>query len=307
VTPPAEHPVVKTIESALTVGTPGVKPPSASAPVDPRHVVDVLLDAFRPHFGAHFLETTSGVFRACGFYGLYVACAVTAIFALLAALKITALGGLLGGAVLILGLIVLQYVSDKSCDALDEINRTVPGRLSSALLPNCLAAISKVVAVGSLLGSVAVGVESSQYAAILGGLGSFLVFTYLAVVAMNPASMNVAIAPEGVPGEEAAGAVTFLAKSLLRTVPVAFGVGVIAGTLMMATACFGALSEEPAGSRIVAFSAAQALSISAVLPLAAYLLFLLVNLIVNIWRSVLSLPTKLDKIATEGVEEEKKA
>ena len=47
-----------------------------------RHLFDVLLDKFRPHFGAHFIEATAKTFRACGSYGLLAAMALAAIFAI---------------------------------------------------------------------------------------------------------------------------------------------------------------------------------------------------------------------------------
>ena len=313
--PAADQPASKADVSSLKLGEPGAKPhetlaaaPGAVAPKAPpaRHLLDVLLDNLRPHFDAHFVETTAGVFRACGSFGLFVAAAVTAIFALIAATKISPLEHLLSGVIGLLTLLALQYVAGKSCDALDEINRSVAGRLSSALLPNCLAVLSMVIGGAALLGSVAMAVETSQYAMILLGVAAFLVHAYLAVVALNPATLNISIAPSPIEGEEAIGAILFLLKALLRLTPVAFGVGVICGTLLMGVACCEALADKPVVSLLTGWSASHVLLISAALPLAAYLLFLLGNLLLNLWRSILSLPVKLDKLAPKGEEEEKK-
>ena len=45
---------------------------------------------------------------------------------------------------------------------------------------------------------------------------------------------------------------------------------------------------------------------SAALPLAAYLLFLLGNLVLNLWHSLLSLPAKLDELADNEDEQIKR-
>jgi hypothetical protein len=304
--PAAEQPAAAAVDVASKASVAAAKPRDASRDAS-RHFLDGVLDGLRPHFNADFIETTSGVFHACGSYGLYVASAVTAIFALIAAAKIAPLEGILFGVIGILTLLALQYVAGKALNALNEINVAVAGRLSSALLPNCLAVLSKVAAVGFLLASVAKAAETSQYAWILVGVAEFLVFAFLAVVAMNPASLNIAVAPEGTAGEEAIGAIMFVVKSLLRVAPVAFGVGVICGTLVLCAACYEAFGDEPSASVAIASEAANVLLRSAALPLGAYLLFLMTNLVLNIWRSVLSLPAKLDRLSEKSEEEEKKA
>ena len=90
----------------------------------------------------------------------------------------------------------------------------------------------------------------------------------------------------------------FLMKSLLRLTPVAFGVSVIYGTVLMVGICFAAIAGSPLDQLAsVALTARNTLLASAALPLAAYLVFLLGNLVVSLWRSVLSLPVKLDQLA----------
>jgi hypothetical protein len=280
------------------------EPPAAKrvAPSPPaRHLVDTLLDGCRPHFNARFVETTAAAFRVCGSYGLFVAALVAAILAIALASKVSPLTCLLWGAIDVLALLTLHYVAGKCCDALDDVNRSVAVRLSSNLLPNCLAVLSILVGVAHLFGSVASAVETSFYVEILSGVAGFFALAYLAAVALNPAALGVSISPEPIAGEETPSAILFLLKALLRLTPVAFGVCVIYGTLFAGVACYLAFVEEPAGIAgdpiAIASAARYALYSAASLPLVAYVLFLLVNLILSLWRSVLSLPGKLDQLA----------
>ena len=282
-------------DSSLKIGEPAAS--AAVAPPAPaRHLFDVLLEKHRPRFNERLVETTAKIFRACGSYGLLAAMVLTAVFAIIAAAKTSILGSLLWGAIVILVLAVLQYVAGKFCDALERLGRTTGGSLASATFPDCFAVLSKVIGVVALLGSVAAAVETSQYFMILFGITAFLVCAYLALVAFNPAALNISIVPELHAGEEAIGVLTFLAKAFLRLVPVAFGAGVVYGTLMMGYACWLALFNGE-GFFLAQGTAAVArfsLISSAALPLAAYLLFLFYCLLLDLCRAVLALPAKLD-------------
>jgi hypothetical protein len=300
--PAVDRPVAKTDEPPAKVAETAAKPRETPPRVASRHLFDALLDKYRPHFNAHFIETTAGLFRACGTYGLLVAAALAAVFSVILATKLDAVECLLYGAVAILLALALHYVAGKCCSALDEIDRNVAGRLSSALLPNCLAVLSKLLAVAALLLSVAVAVETAQYAMILFGVAGFLVLAYLAVVALNPAALNVSIAPEPLEGEEAIGAIMFLLKAIVRLAPVAFGVGVICGSILAGIACYQAIADDLFESGVMAWFAGHTLLSSAILPLVVYLAFLLGHLLLSLWRSILSLPPKLDKLAEKGEE-----
>jgi hypothetical protein len=300
--------------SGSKVGQSGASPQGALAVPPARHPFDAILDKFRPHFNTRFIEATAGVFRACGSYGLLAASVLTAAFAVIATVRTSAIDHLLWGVIFVLALLALHYAAGKFCVALDRLNRVAGGSISSPVVPDCLAVLSKVAGVGVLLGSVAIAIKTLHYELIPAGVAAFFVFAYLAVVALNPATLNITIAPEALAGEEAIGVLMFLLKALLRLTPVAFGAGVVYGTLWMGFACFLAIAGDAgaAGGVILsealatASAARYALMLSAALPLGAYLFFLLGNMVLNLWHSLLSLPAKLDKLAEKEDEEIKR-
>ena len=196
----------------------------SSAATSGRHPFDTLLDKYRPHFNAHFIEATAKIFRACGSYGLLAAMAVTAVFAIGMAFQInsldakfadgtTWLGTLRWGIVLLLVLLALQYAAGKCFGAIDQLSRAAGGALVVGRA-DCLAVLSKFAGVAVLLASVAMAIETSHYEWIVSGVAAFFVFAYLAVVALNPATLNISIAPELIAGEEAIGVLMFLLKAL---------------------------------------------------------------------------------------------
>ena len=263
-----------------------------------RHLVDVLLDSLRIDFDARFVEATARLFRACGLYGLLAAMVAAAAFAAIAAIKTNALGNLLQGVLLLVLLAALQYAAGKFCDVLDRLNRAAGSSLTSTVFPDCFALLSLVAGLTALFGSVPAAVHASMYPLVLLGIAGFIVCSYSAFVAMNPSTLNVSIlADETSAGEEAIGVLTFLLKALLRAAPVALGAGVLAGTLMMGIACYEAFFsvDGPMAAQITAAAARIVLVSSAALPLAAYLLFLLCSLSLDLCRAILVLPGKPER------------
>jgi hypothetical protein len=280
------------------------QPQDAAAAPRRRHPFDALMEKFRPHFNPHFVEATAGIFRVCGSYGLLLAAVLTAAFAAIATAKASDVGQALWGAVWLLLLVVLQYVAGRSFAAIDELNGSTTGRLASPFVPDATAALSLVGGIAALLGSIAWAIQATEYLGILGGVAGFFVCAYLSVIALHPSMLNITVASEVLAGEELIGVLMFLLKALLRLAPVAFGAGVVCGTVAIAVACFLASVGESAfpDSLATACIARCVLISSAALPLAAYLLFLFCNLVMSLWRAVLSLPGKLDVLADGGGE-----
>jgi hypothetical protein len=133
-------------------------------------------------------------------------------------------------------------------------------------------------------------VQSAIYPLMLLGVAGLIVHVYLAFAALNPSTLGVTIATtEPSAGAEAIGAAGFLLKLLLRYVPIAFGTGVVAGTLMMGYACCETLlgPQDLMPAQVTAVIARQILIVFAGLPLAAYLLFLAGSLLLEIGRTIL--------------------
>jgi hypothetical protein len=273
----------------------------AAPPAQARHLLDGLLGLLRAYFNAHFVEATARVFRACGLYGLLAAMGFSAAFSLIVAFKHNTPGRLLSGVALLLALAALHYVAGKFCDASDQLNRTTDGSLASTAFPDCFALLCLVVAMAALLGSIAAAIDLAMYSAIPPAIVVFIAAGYLASVALNPSTLSISIAAEGTrASEEAIGVMMFLLKALLRLAPVAFGAGVIGGTLMLGVACYEASAGTErlsAASPAMAASARLILTVAAALPLAAYLVFLLCSLVLDLWRTILMLPGKFDRLS----------
>ncbi|MEN6459576.1 MAG: DUF4339 domain-containing protein [Thermoguttaceae bacterium] len=290
--------------AALPTGASGVKiasvmPRTTNAPavgagqgdISPvAHPFGLLLNLLRIQFNAQFIESTARVFRTCGSYGLLAAMVMLAAFSVLMAAKTGHLGHLLSGAISITILMAAQYVAERFCEAIGANCRVSSESLASSAVPDSLAVLSIAAGLAALLLSISVAIQTAIYPVILFGVAAFLALSFLAAIALNPGMLGVEIAAGNSNGLQAIGVAAFLMKALLQGVPVAFGAGVLCGALLLGYAC-GTIFSGPAGLVLAENTAAVArhyLALSAYLPLAAYLVFLLASLLLDFCRAILA-------------------
>lgn len=331
--------------------TPGTAPavlpvPGETALDRPRppadgHLFDMMLGVIRAQFPAEFVESTTKIFVACGHYCLYVAMLVSFTLAVIVGVETGLVDPALRGVLSALILAVLQYVAMRFCAALDRLNRTTGGTISSTAFLDCFALLNMAAGLALLVGSAVMAIQgiragqSGAVSPILIGLVVFIVCEYVAFISLNPQTLSISVVPDARAGEEAVGVLSFLLKVLLRLVPVAFGAGVVYGTLWLLYACFLAFvppegpdqlktfmgpeklrgleaAMDPASvektlgvwpAQVTASQATQWIICFAALPFVTYFFFLLYYLLVDLIRAVLSIPGKLDALVEEAEEE----
>jgi hypothetical protein len=114
---------------------------------------------------------------------------------------------------------------------------------------------------------------------------------------MNPKMLNITISNNTNAGEEAIGLLSFLMKGLLKLVPIAFGTGIIIGSINLEIAISQLMSADDFMVMMANFKAYLAASIiitSAALPFAAFIFFLVYYITIDILRAILVLPKKLE-------------
>ena len=300
------------------------------------------LESARLQFTPHFVESTSKMFAVAGHFGLYAAMAVLFAFNVILAAKTTNLYLIVVALAWVLALAVLQYIGDRFSGALEKLNPATPGRMSSTAFLDCLALLHMLAGLIALIGLTLFALHLEMYSLILAALGLFVLLQFVAALAINPETLYIEIVSETGAGEEAIGVLSFVIKIGLRLVPVAFGTGVVLGTVWMLFACglavmppesakaaakaaqVAAAAEETAGGWVervpvpgaltvpaeygpaagVAATATGLMASAAALPFVMYLVFLLCHLGIDIVRAVFSLPAKLDRLA-EGPGAEK--
>jgi hypothetical protein len=297
-----------------------------SRPHTARYPFDVVLDGVRAQFTPEFVDSTTRIFVGCGHYCLYAAMLANCGIALVLGIKTGLLDPVLQGVVWLLALAVLQYAAGRHCAALDRLNRTTPGSVATTVFLDSFALLNLVAGLAVVLGSAVLAVRSEAYWLILSGLLLFIVYEYLAFISLNPGTLGISVSSEAPADKEAIGLVSFLLKAIVRLSPVAFGAGVVCGTLRLFSACYllfvplegrdavaaflgpeklasleTAVEPNSAGkmlevwpAQVTAAAATWWIIGFAALPFLAYVFFLLFHLLLEVIRAVLLIPGRPD-------------
>ena len=128
---------------------------------------------------------------------------------------------------------ILQYCDQRFMRAVGRMQRAVTAQVSSLALLDFVALLSIFVGLAALIGLTVKGVQTSGYWDVLRAMGLFIVGQYVAILALNPLSLNVTLTTPAAPGCEALGIGWFLLRCLAKTVPVLYGLGVTWGVIRL--------------------------------------------------------------------------
>ncbi len=243
-----------------------------------------------------FLKKWLLILGNCGFY---VASILALLIGIIAAIRMESFEAFITGLAYALGFFILQYVAVRFASAGDKLIENNKTSLSSAAFLDSMGLLFMIGGALALLFNSYLAIKLGSFSPFLNGLGAFVVLELFALLALNPRSITLDIVSETSAGQEAIGIITFFLKSFMKLVPIMFGVGIVVSTVLMFIHSFG-LFKDGMGMSFAwmrVMGDFQSIASIALLPLIAFIIFVFVFLAIDIVRAILSIPSKLDKLA----------
>ena len=195
---------------------------------------------------------------------------------------------------------VVLYVAKRFMGAGEVLISAAPTKLASPAFLDCVALLAVLAGLVSLIGGIYLAIAMKDLVQLVMGAAAFVVCEVLACIAMNPALVHVEVEEGTTTGEEAIGVLSFPMKAAVKMVPLVFGVGAVAGAVMLIVAIVQAFGEpemvmDELGMKVVEPTReGMRVTLGAgLLPLAAYLGFLGYYLALELIRAILAIPQKL--------------
>jgi hypothetical protein len=281
------------------------------------HLFDFVLELARGQFTAPFVHATTRLFGLAAHYGLYVAMLALLVHHVVQAVKTGPPLLVLLGVGEVFGLALLQYSGSRFLASLERLTLATPAKVASTAFLDCFALLNLLAGLAALLGFSVLAVQADDPNWAFPAAAVFILCEYATIVALNPETLHLSIAPRARPAEEALGLLSFFVKLGVRAVPVCVGLGVAYGLVQLGRASWAMLSPAPAsaapglvgdwaglGSLLQfhstlagpqsTFPAVTTLFTAAALPIVAYLVFLSYFVMVEVLGALLVLPQKLD-------------
>ena len=243
-----------------------------------RHPLDVLGDMARRGFDARFVYSTVVLFQSSGQIGIFLAIIALLILAGAAGPSF-GLGGfcfpLALGATLVL--LLVQHLSRHVFRVVERLDCNVQASLCATGPLDSMAAAMTIAGIVGLMGLSALAMATSAAWPAFMGLAVFVSCQFTAVVVWNPRAVGVNVVPPASPGSEASGQFSLLGKLLWRLSVVAYGTGIVLGSIAtLNVAVHVGLPDEvdPRWFGAEMFVALGLLASAAPLPGLGYLAFL---------------------------------
>jgi GYF domain 2 len=263
--------------------------------------VDHLLAAMRGQVTTERLNALDEQAKRVGHLAYLAAAILLLVFFCTLSIQNDSIRSFLGALLIIVPVAVLaQYVGSRFLDAGRRLIDGAPSEVASRTFLTCYGLLATVGALVGLIDGIRQLFESATR--VEGGIaiGLSLLLLYAAGASLNPSSLNVTVRSEASAGEEAIGVLMFLVKLPLRLVPFMFGVGSLVGLGLALYFVFHLASDDLPFIAIQATTLTPGILGVALLPLASYLGFLFVYLLIAVLSAILQVPLKLDALKADG-------
>lgn len=267
------------------------------------HVFDILLQVIKSQFTARSSDGFRNNLIEFGHYTAYVCILLNAVFCFILAIKLKSVElGLASLAVVIMGL-GLQYAAVKFCYALRDLLRAAKFPMSSRSFFDAMSVTFATVGVTQFIHFSVQAIHQESLLPLVFGIAIFLVCFRTSVDALFPEAMGYTFNKETRLGHEALSITSYFLLVPVRSVAALFSGGVAISTLGVLFAFFLLFSEFEKLHRfdvsyaIVVWGISSAVgNIGMIAPALGYIYFVFAIVLVDVLRSILEVPQKLDVV-----------
>jgi hypothetical protein len=256
-----------------------------------------------------FVEASLRFARNTGHLAVLAGGALTLLYAIFGAIKYNSFGLFLTGLGILAGIAIAQFTATRFQAAGEKAIANTPSRVSSPAFLECAGLLVLLLGAGVFITGAVGAIRLGSLVPLMPALLLAATLIYVGAVALHPRLVNVE-SGEGTAGEEAIGLLAFAAKAALKLVPLFFCLLAVGGCVAIVASFFeagqGLAAMIASVTQLVplpidapyGLAAAMVVLMACLLPLAAYFLFLMQYLFVDVLRAILSVPGKLDALRT---------
>lgn len=231
-----------------------------------------------------------------GHIAMVVAAILGFLFFIIVAIRGEAAEYFLYAIIWVIAVFVVQYTAYRFLPTGDKLIANNATQLASKAFLDCVGFVAMLLGIIVLLFQIYMAIKLPSLSSFLLGLGAFVFLEFIALIAFHSENASIEIVQEASAGQEAIGIITFFIKTLLRLVPIIFGIGIAVYTIIMFIDAFGLFSNVKfAGAAAAGQVDATTIAIFGLIPFASYVAFVFSFLSIDVIRSILAIPGKLGK------------
>ena len=261
-------------------------------------LIEKFVGVIRKILSPKLLDFCTRLLTTLGHYAIFIASCLAILIGIIGAIRLKSFEFFLYSLIFAIGIFVIQYIAKKFSHAGETLIENNPSFLSSSAFLDCLGLLAMLAGVVALLYHLYQAIRIPQFEPLLYGAGAFIFFEFVALVVLHPRTITVDVVDQTTAGEEAIGIITIFIKKIMRLIPILFGLGLIIVTVMLLIDSVGLFSElKKFAARTRILSDYERLVGIGLLPFLSYIGFVILYLVVDLIKAILSIPGKLDKLS----------
>jgi hypothetical protein len=257
--------------------------------------LESVVEFFKKLLTSNLLEFCNKWLEIIGHFGIIAAAALGFLFTLVFAIRTNHFDVFLYGIAWVLIIFVAQYTAHKFIPKGDELIKNNPTQLSSKTFLDCFGFLVLIGGAVMLIVGIVNAIKFRTLNPFFEGLALFVLMEFVALISFNPKEVEIGIEKNNNAGQEAIGIATFFIKAFIRLIPIFFGVGIVLGTVLLLISFFSLFGSDLVWASQKGMLYAQQILSASLLPFISYLIFVFFYLVIDIIRSILSIPGKLGK------------
>ncbi len=262
-------------------------------------VVENILNSIKKTLNENVFEFLKKWSIMVGDYGLYIGAVIVVLVGIIASIRLETITSFLYSIGFGISFIIIQYIASR----FNEINEKLISKnetyMTSSGFTDAVGIFSIIVGFGYFFVYFYTAIKLPEFMPFLEGLAIFIVFMLISIISFNPSLVTLKSVKSNTAGEEAIGIISFFIKLLLKLVPFIYGVGValyILFILIHLKDIFGSSFRMVIAWKNI-YNDMILLFVFGISPFIAYVYFVFNFLIIDIIKSILLIPQKLDKLS----------
>ena len=252
-----------------------------------------VLEAVRKILTPKLLEFCTKWLTVIGHYSILVAAAIALLVGIIGAIRLESFTFFLTSLGFAVGILVVQYIAHRFLKAGEILIDNNPSALSSGAFLDSIGLIALIMGILTFLSFTYSAIKAPSIVFLIMGIASFIFLEFVALVALNPKTVNLDVVNKNSAGQEAIGIITFFIKKLMRLIPILFGLGLMVGAILLLFHFFSLFGKNYGMAQTwFSFSQGQGdyFKIIAVgmIPFISYIAFVVLYLHIDIIKAILT-------------------
>lgn len=258
------------------------------------------LERLRSGISENGLARTDGIARQAGHLAFMAAAALLVLAFLVLGIRADSFRIFFTGLLILLpAAVILHFLAVLFLDAGFALLRKSPSELSSSAVLAFFALVFLAGALYCFLTGLYGLINRDSFLEFGYWMGGFAVLLYACGLALHPSTVNVTAGTDMSAGEEALGIGMFLVKLPVRLVPFLFGVASVVGLFAALYLLYLVCAQDAVFVIDDAYRIAHGVLSVALIPFVIYVGFALAYLIVELLRSILRTPGRIEALRTD--------